>query len=58
MNSGETFLPASEGIWDSYTVKKQTLNLATVLATQLLLVDEVMKAGKSMGKAGRDIEEE
>jgi T-complex protein 1 subunit zeta len=50
LNSGDTFLPASEGIWDSYTVKKQTLNLSTVLATQLLLVDEVMKAGRSMGK--------
>ena len=50
LNSGEPFLPASEGIWDSYTVKKQTLNLSTVLATQLLLVDEVMKAGKAMGK--------
>ena len=50
LNTGETFLPAAEGIWDSYTVKKQTLNLSTVLATQLLLVDEVMKAGKSMGK--------
>jgi T-complex protein 1 subunit zeta len=50
LNTGEVFLPASEGIWDSYTVKKQTLNLSTILATQLLLVDEVMKAGKSMGK--------
>lgn len=54
LNTGETFLPAAEGVWDSYTVKKQTLNLATVLATQLLLVDEVMKAGKAMGKAQRD----
>lgn len=51
LNNGETMLPAALGIWDSLTVKKQTLNLATVLATQLLLVDEVMKAGKSMGKA-------
>ena len=50
LNSGETFAPATEGIWDSYTVKKQILNLSTVLATQLLLVDEVMKAGKAMGK--------
>lgn len=50
LNSGETFLPAAEGVWDSYTVKRQTLNLATILATQLLLVDEVMKAGKAMGK--------
>ena len=50
LNSGDTFLPASAGIWDSYTVKKQTLNLSTILATQLLLVDEVMKAGRNMGK--------
>ncbi len=50
LNTGDTFLPAAEGIYDSFTVKKQTLNLATVLATQLLLVDEVMKAGKAMGK--------
>ena len=28
----------------------QVLNLSTILATQLLLVDEVMKAGKSMGQ--------
>ena len=51
LNTGDTMLPSVTGIWDSFTVKKQTLNLATVLATQLLLVDEVMKAGKSMGKA-------
>jgi len=51
LNSGETCLPAAEGIWDSYMVKRQSLQLATVLATQLLLVDEVMKAGKNMGGA-------
>lgn len=50
LNSGDPFSPGAEGIWDSCVVKKQMLNLATVLATQLLLVDEVMKAGKSMGK--------
>lgn len=50
LNSGETFLPSAEGIYDSYTMKKQILNLSTVLSTQLLLVDEVMKAGKQMGK--------
>jgi T-complex protein 1 subunit zeta len=58
LNSGETFLPAAEGIWDSYTVKKQTLNLSTILATQLLLVDEVMKAGKAMGKQAQEQMEE
>jgi T-complex protein 1 subunit zeta len=51
LNSGETCLPAALGIWDSYMVKRQSLQLATVLATQLLLVDEVMKAGKNMGGA-------
>ena len=58
LNSGETLLPSVLGIWDSYSVKKQVLNLSTVLATQLLLVDEVMKAGKAMGKPAQDQEEE
>lgn len=51
LNSGEVMLPSVEGIWDSYSVKRQVLSLSTILATQLLLVDEVMKAGKSMGKS-------
>lgn len=58
LNSGETFLPAAMGVWDSFTVKKQTLNLSTILATQLLLVDEVMKAGKAMGKKPEAADEE
>lgn len=49
--TGDTFLPSAEGIWDSYSVKRQSLQLSTVLSTQLLLVDEVMKAGKNMGGA-------
>ena len=51
LNTGDTFLPSAEGVWDNYQVKRQVLNLSTVLASQLLLVDEVMKAGKAMGKA-------
>jgi len=31
-------------------VKKQMFNLAPVLAQQLLLVDEVIRAGRQMGK--------
>jgi T-complex protein 1 subunit zeta len=50
LNTGLGMLPSEEGVWDSYTVKKQIINLSSVLATQLLLVDEVMKAGKAMGK--------
>jgi len=48
--SGEPMIPEDEGIWDNVRVKRQSLYLSTVLANQLLLVDEVMKAGKQMGK--------
>ena len=44
--TGEPINPAGEGIWDNARVKRQCLHLATVLANQLLLVDEVMRAGK------------
>jgi chaperonin GroEL (HSP60 family) len=50
--TGEPMLPAQEGVWDNYCVKRQSLHLSTVLACQLLLVDEVMKAGKQMGGGG------
>ncbi|RLN68831.1 hypothetical protein BBJ28_00002713 [Nothophytophthora sp. Chile5] len=50
--SGEPMLPAQEGIWDNYRVKRQFIHLATTLASQLLLVDEVMRAGKQMGGGG------
>jgi len=39
-------------IYDNYIVKRQFLNIAPVLAEQLLLVDEVMRAGKNMRPAG------
>jgi len=51
VNSGEPMLPEQEGIWDSYIVKRQCLHLCTILATQILLVDEVMRAGAQMGGA-------
>eukprot|EP01084_Bolivina_argentea_P129992 229527_1 len=47
--TGETILPEEEGIWDNYCVKRQCFHLCTVLATQLLLVDEVIRAGRAMG---------
>mmetsp|Transcript_39508 Transcript_39508/g.40038 ORF Transcript_39508/g.40038 Transcript_39508/m.40038 type:complete len:487 (-) Transcript_39508:149-1609(-) len=46
-NSGEPMIPYDEGIFDNVRVKRQCLFLSTVLANQLLLVDEVMRAGKS-----------
>jgi T-complex protein 1 subunit zeta len=50
VKTGEAILPETEGIWDNVRVKRQSLYLSTVLASQLLLVDEVMRAGKQMGK--------
>jgi len=48
--TGEPCSPGMEGIFDNYCVKKQLLNLTPVLAQQLLLVDEVIRAGRQMGK--------
>ena len=48
--SGDPMIPEDEGVWDNVRVKRQCLHLSTVLANQLLLVDEVMRAGKQMGK--------
>ncbi|OLP97274.1 T-complex protein 1 subunit zeta [Symbiodinium microadriaticum] len=50
--SGDPIDPAIEGIYDNFLVKKQMLGLAPVLAEQLLLVDEVIRAGKSMKSDG------
>merc|ERR1712217_320261 len=47
--TGDPIDPALEGIWDNYIVKKQMLGLAPVLAEQLLLVDEVIRAGNTTG---------
>eukprot|EP00918_Siedleckia_nematoides_P095400 GHVU01209472.1.p1 GENE.GHVU01209472.1~~GHVU01209472.1.p1 ORF type:complete len:534 (+),score=138.40 GHVU01209472.1:160-1761(+) len=47
--AGTPLSPVAEGIWDNYRVKKQLLTLAPTLAEQLLLVDEIIKAGKQMG---------
>lgn len=46
--TGEPLPAAISAVWDNYIVKKQFLNIAPVLAQQLLLVDEVMRAGKQM----------
>ena len=56
--TGQPMLPAMEGVWDNVRVKRQSLHLATVLANQLLLVDEVMRAGKRMGQAPPDAGED
>jgi len=50
LSTGECFSPEEEGIWDNYRVLRQLINSSSVIATQLLLVDEIMRAGKNMGK--------
>eukprot|EP00633_Aureoumbra_lagunensis_P002598 CAMPEP_0197302802 /NCGR_PEP_ID=MMETSP0890-20130614/51278_1 /TAXON_ID=44058 ORGANISM="Aureoumbra lagunensis, Strain CCMP1510" /NCGR_SAMPLE_ID=MMETSP0890 /ASSEMBLY_ACC=CAM_ASM_000533 /LENGTH=552 /DNA_ID=CAMNT_0042782501 /DNA_START=9 /DNA_END=1667 /DNA_ORIENTATION=- len=54
LHSGTPTDPKLLGVYDGYRTKKQFLHLSTVLATQLLLVDEVIKAGKKMGKPSPD----
>lgn len=48
ISSGEPCDPTVAGIWDNFIVKQQMLNSAPVIANQLLLVDEVMRAGVNM----------
>ncbi|KYQ91904.1 chaperonin containing TCP1 zeta subunit [Tieghemostelium lacteum] len=49
--SGEPMDPVQEGIWDQYSVLKQIYRSSPIIASQLLLVDEIIKAGKGMGRA-------
>ncbi|XP_059163201.1 T-complex protein 1 subunit zeta-like [Physella acuta] len=47
IKTGEALIPVNEGILDNYNVKRQLLHSCTVIATNLLLVDEIMRAGMS-----------
>uniref|UniRef100_A0AAY4BTB0 T-complex protein 1 subunit zeta n=1 Tax=Denticeps clupeoides TaxID=299321 RepID=A0AAY4BTB0_9TELE len=47
LNSGEPLVAAEAGVWDNYSVKKQLLHSCTVIASNILLVDEIMRAGMS-----------
>ncbi len=46
LTTGAAMDPSALGILDNYRVKRQFLELATGLSAQLLLVDEVMRAGR------------
>lgn len=52
IKTGEAMVPLNEGILDNYNVKRQLLHSCTVIATNLLLVDEIMRAGMSSLKDG------
>merc|ERR1719232_189479 len=51
-STGEAIIPADHGILDNYRVKKQMIHSCTVIACNLLLVDEIMRAGLSSLKGG------
>merc|ERR1711962_769248 len=46
-SSREAINPVDQGIYDNYQVKKQMIHSCTVIACNLLLVDEIMRAGLS-----------
>merc|ERR1719230_651678 len=50
ITTGEPMDPCAAGIYDNYAVKRQMIDSAAVISSQLLLVDEVIKAGKQMKK--------
>ncbi|XP_030379405.1 T-complex protein 1 subunit zeta [Scaptodrosophila lebanonensis] len=45
LSTGEPMKPVDMGVYDNYIVKKQILNSCSIIASNLLLVDEVMRAG-------------
>jgi T-complex protein 1 subunit zeta len=55
VQTGEPFDPDTEGVYDNYIVTRNLVENSTVMAMQLLLVDEVLRAGKA-GKGGAPTE--
>uniref|UniRef100_A0A646QE49 Tcomplex1z n=1 Tax=Hemiscolopendra marginata TaxID=943146 RepID=A0A646QE49_9MYRI len=47
ITTGEALVPFDAGILDNYCVKQQMIHSCTVIASNLLLVDEIMRAGMS-----------
>lgn len=47
LSSGDPIDPMEEGIVDNYVVTRQLIHSCTAIAGQLLLVDEVLRAGMS-----------
>lgn len=51
LSTGDALNPADEGIWDNYRVKRQLLHSCSVIAGNLLLVDEILRAGRASLKS-------
>lgn len=52
LRSGETLDPVQEGIWDNYRVIRHMLHSCTIIASNMLLVDEMMRAGPQLKRGG------
>eukprot|EP00038_Savillea_parva_P007276 m.168983 g.168983 ORF g.168983 m.168983 type:complete len:533 (+) comp13033_c0_seq1:50-1648(+) len=52
LETGEACLPLDAGIVDNYVVKRNMIHSSSVIANNLLLVDEVMRAGMTSLKPG------
>jgi len=50
LNTGEPVIPADIGVFDNYCVKRQMLHCAPVLASKLLQIDCIMRAGMATVK--------
>jgi len=47
LKTGETMDPKLEGVWNNYRVHRHMLHSCSVIASNLLLVDEMMRAGRT-----------
>ncbi|KAM0751041.1 T-complex protein 1 zeta subunit [Meredithblackwellia eburnea MCA 4105] len=52
LQSGDPLDPKTEGIWDNYRVKRHMIHSSAVIASNLLITDELMRAGRSSLKEG------
>ncbi|PWN20478.1 putative CCT6-component of chaperonin-containing T-complex [Microstroma glucosiphilum] len=51
MESGEPMDVVGAGVWDNYRVKRHMIHSCSVIATNLLSVDEILRAGRSSLKS-------
>ncbi|KAG5447593.1 T-complex protein 1 subunit zeta [Clonorchis sinensis] len=47
LTTGDAMIPAQVGVYDNFIVKKQIISSCSVIASNILLVDEIMRAGLS-----------
>ncbi|KAI3625873.1 hypothetical protein CBS9595_001234 [Malassezia furfur] len=52
LQTGEVMDPAVTGVWDNYRVKRHMIHSSAVIASNLLSVDEILRAGRSSLKSG------